>query len=207
MFKYEEEINACLTEFNYREEWDRLEELDSGFAEIFIPRCFAARLSPNAKTALYKYYRFTPKGLIKVGGGFHGGRYDNKFNLPVMEMPCAKCSYKGSALYFIGMICKNPEEKEYYLVKVGAAKDASKRVRDYATYNPMIYNDDIILPCEENELKEKEYNCHKYLASMAYAIAQNSNEWFYVTKENYFLLCQMFEDTTFFQMIADGEVE
>ena len=213
MFKYEEEINARLANFDYAEEWNNLVE-SIGLTEQQAQEWFGSYfgggmngLSPNAKLALKKYYRFTKDGLVKIGGGFHNTRHDNKFDLPTMEMPCAKCTYENSALYFISMMCVNPEGKEYYLVKIGAAKNANKRIREYAVTNPMIYNNDIILPCKENELKEKEYNCHKYLASMAYAIAQNSYEWFYVTKENYFLLCQMFKDTTFFQMVADGEVE
>jgi hypothetical protein len=213
MFKYEEEINARLANFDYAKEWYNWVE-SIGLTEQQAQTWFGGHfgggmngLSPNAKLALKKYYRFTKDGLVKIGGGFRGVQREEKFDLPTMEMPCAKCNYQGSALYFLGMMCTNPEGKEYYLVKIGASKETARRVRDYAVTNPMIFHDNIILPCDEDELKEKEYNCHKYLASMAYAIAQNSYEWFYVTKENYFLLCKMFKDTTFFQMVADGEVE
>lgn len=211
MFKYEKEINEWLASFDYEKEWKewvecRL-ELTEERAQDFMYLNFCSALSPNAKLALKKYYRFTKNGLVKIGGGFHGTGKDNKFNLPAMEMPCTKCGYEGSALYFLGMMCTNPDEKEYYLVKIGSSNNIARRIKDYAVTNPMIYHDNIFLPCEESELKRKEYNCHKYLASMAYAIAQNSNEWFYVTKENYFLLCNMFKDSTFFQMVANGEVE
>jgi hypothetical protein len=207
MFKYEEEINARLANFDYKETWDEWEEIYPEGEGCFISLAFSEGLSPNAKLALKKYYRFTKDGLVKVGGGFHNPQREERFNLPIMEMSCAKCNYQGSALYFLGMMCNNPEGKEYYLVKIGASKETARRVREYAVTNPMIFHDNIILPCDEKDLKEKEYNCHKYLASMAYAIAQNSFEWFYVTKENYFLLCQMFKDNTFFQMVADGRVE
>lgn len=213
MFKYEKEINERLTNFNYEEKWKfwvKDTEISEEFAQTIMRSLFGGGmndLSPNAKLALKKYYRFTENGLVKIGGGFHGTGADNKFNLPAMDMPCAKCVYEGSALYFLGMMGFNPEGKEYYLVKIGSSNNIGRRIKDYAVTNPMIYHDNIFLPCEESQLKEKEYNCHKYLASMAYAIAQNSNEWFYVTKENYFLLCDVFKDTTFFQMVANGEVE
>lgn len=213
MFKYEKEINERLTSFNYEKEWKEWvkdikvpeEDIQSWMFMIFANG--KKPLSLNARIALKKYYRFTENGLIKIGGGFNAAKNDNKFNLPSMEMPCTKCAYEGSALYFLGMMCINPDGKEYYLVKIGSSNNIARRIKDYAITNPMIYHDNISLPCDEDELKEKEYNCHKYLASMAYAIAQNSHEWFYVTKENYFLLCKMFKDTTFFQMVANGEVE
>ena len=213
MFKYEMEINERLASFDYEREWNTWvenTEISEEFAQTVMRSLFGGGmndLSLNAKLALKKYYRFTKNGLVKIGGGFHGTGRDNKFDLPAMEMPCAKCTYDGSALYFLGMMCMNPDGKEYYLVKIGSSNNIARRIKDYAVTNPMIYHDNISLPCDEDELKEKEYNCHKYLASMAYAIAQNSYEWFYVTKENYFLLCKMFKDTTFFQMVADGEVE
>ena len=213
MFKYEKEINERLASFDYEREWNfwvDKREMSEETAQIYMTFAFIngnAPLSLNAKLALKKYYRFTENGLVKIGGGFHGTGRDNKFDLPSMEMPCTKCNYEGSALYFLGMMCTNPDEKEYYLVKIGSSNNIARRIKDYAVTNPMIYHDNIFLPCEESELKRKEYNCHKYLASMAYAIAQNSNEWFYTTKENYFLLCNMFKDFTFFQMVADGEVE
>lgn len=213
MFKYEMEINKRLAEFDYEQEWKMWAEdvaIQDDHIQSWMFMIFAngrKPLSPNARTALKKYYRFTKNGLVKIGGGFHDTGIDNKFNLPAMDMPCAKCSYEGSALYFLGMMGFNPEGKEYYLVKIGSSNNIGRRIKDYAVTNPMIYHNNIFFPCKENELKEKEYNCHKYLASMAYAIAQNSNEWFYVTKENYFLLCDMFKDITFFQMVANGEVE
>lgn len=213
MFKYEKEINERLASFDYEKEWNdwaKDTEMNEDFIQTIMRTIFSGGtngLSLNAKLALKKYYRFTENGLVKIGGGFHGTEADNKFNLPAMDMPCAKCSYEGSALYFLSMMCINPDGKEYYLVKIGSSNNIARRIKDYAVTNPMIYHDNISLPCDENKLKEKEYNCHKYLASMAYAIAQNSNEWFYVTKENYFLLCNMFKDTTFFQMVANGEVE
>lgn len=213
MFKYEMEINERLASFKYEEEWKFWVDkrgMPEETAQTYMTFAFIngnIPLSLNAKLALKKYYRFTENGLVKIGGGFHGTGADNKFNLPAMDMPCAKCAYEGSALYFLGMMSFNPEGKEYYLVKIGSSNNIGRRIKDYAVTNPMIYHDNIFLPCEESQLKEKEYNCHKYLASMAYAIAQNSNEWFYVTKENYFLLCDMFKDITFFQMVANGEVE
>lgn len=214
MFKYEEEINARLANWDYKSEWNtwvkQFNDNNDDSIQLIMRTMFGGGtngLSPNAKTALKKYYRFTERGLVKIGGGFHNSPIDNKFNLPTLDIPCAKCSYEGSALYFLGMMCVNPDNKEYYLVKIGSSQNINKRIKEYAITNPMIYHDNISLPCNKEELKEKEYNCHKYLASMAYAIAQNSNEWFYVTKENYFLLCKMFKDTTFFQMVANGEVE
>ena len=126
-------------------------------------------------------------------------------NLPKLELPCAdaSCLPEGRGLYFIGMIGINPNETKYYLVKIGSAENIAKRVRQYGTYNPMIYIGGAIENID-GRLSDAETTCHEYLADKAYAYAQNAREWFYVNEETYYELCDIFANKEMFKAIAEG---
>lgn len=117
---------------------------------------------------------------------------------------------KTSGLYFIGMMAIDPEGNDYYLIKVGQSIDCQHRINQYFSYNPIIYNTNNFLSIESKFAKYErdimEENCHAYISRFAYGVADGTFEWFYVNKENYFLLCEMFKDKTTFEMIATGEV-
>jgi len=89
------------------------------------------------------------------------------------------------------------------LVKVGATDNIAKRVRQYGTYNPMIYIGGTVEDID-GSLSQAETNCHEYLADKAYAYAQNAREWFYVDEKTYYELCKTFANKEMFKAIAEG---
>ena len=98
------------------------------------------------------------------------------------------------------MIGTNPDGKSYYLVKIGSSENIKTRVRQYATYNPMIYIGGYCLTSYRNA----EENCHYYLRKKAYALALHTEEWFYVDEETYFELCDTFANMETFKAIVEG---
>lgn len=199
-YKYEEEINERIENYHWKEMCeffsdDNGEITPSALSAIF--QDFRRPLLSNARRALDAYYTYDKDGVHRVSYPS-----ENRYDLPVMNMPCADTSKIPycSGLYFIGMIGTNPDGHSYYLVKVGSADDVQKRLRQYATYNPMIYIGGI---CPSTRHTSEE-TAHEYLAERAIALAQNSTEWFYVTEEMYYELCGTFADQEMFKAIAEG---
>lgn len=111
-------------------------------------------------------------------------------------------------LYFIGLMAIDPDENHYYLVKVGQSKQIGKRIQQYFTHCPIIYQNNIFYSTEGHNSFYRDYcemNCHNFLSQYAYGIANGADEWFLVSKASYFLLCKLFNDTVMFDMIANGE--
>ena len=125
------------------------------------------------------------------------------YGLPTLEMPWIT-SDGGDGLYFVGMIGMNPEGQEYYLVKVGRSTNIKKRIAVYASTNPMIFHNNAYITDYDRSVIEAESNCHRYLAENAYAIADKTEEWFYVYAEKYYELCGIFSDKEMFRAIAEG---
>lgn len=196
MTKYEEKIEARMKEYDWQGmvqtmTWDG-EEISRGFLDAIF-RDFQAPLDSNCRRALKQYYEYDKNGLHK--------RTDLN-TIPVLDMPCAEYENLPNArgVYFLGMIGTNPDGKSYYLVKVGSSENIRTRVRQYATYNPMIYIGGYCLTNRGNA----ENLCHNYLRKNAYAIALHADEWFYVDEETYFDLCDTFGDMNMFKAIAEG---
>ena len=125
------------------------------------------------------------------------------YGLPTLEMPWIT-SDGGDGLYFVSMIGMNPEGQAYYLVKVGRSSNIKKRISIYASTNPMIFHNNMYITDYDKSNVDAEHNCHQYLAERAYAIADRTEEWFYVTEEMYFELCGTFMDKDQFRAIAEG---
>lgn len=200
-YKYEEEINERIQNYNWQERCEFFineENEVEQFALDALFQDFRRPLSSNARRALDIYYTYDKDGVHKVREAA-----ENKYDLPVMTMPCADASainWCHGGLYFIGMIGINPDGHSYYLVKVGCAENLQKRLRQYATYNPMIYIGGIC-PATPSTSEDR---AHDYLANHAIALAQNSTEWFYVTEDVYYELCDTFSDIEMFTAIAEG---
>lgn len=196
MTKYEEKIEARIKEYNWAAmvdimSWDG-EEITQNFLDVIF-RDFQAPLDSNCRRALKQYYEYDKSGVHK--------RTDLN-TLPVLDMPCAEYSTLPNApgVYFLGMIGTNPDGKSYYLVKVGSSENIRTRVRQYATYNPMIYIGGYCLTNYGNA----ETLCHNYLRKNAYATALHADEWFYVDEETYFELCETFANNEMFKAITEG---
>lgn len=199
MYKYEEEIQKRVEEFNWEAQFNAIDSLFNGEREKenveFIFRAFQAPLNANCRVALKKHYRYDKTGVYK--------KEDN--SLPVMSMPVADTSKlpHDMGVYFVGMIGINPTGQKYYLVKVGFSSDVHDRVSQYASYNPMLYVGGYVRTVSE----EREKVCHAYLERRAIARAQNAKEWYYVDEKTYFELCDTFSDKTEFTKIVLGMVE
>ena len=208
MYKYEIEINNKYQNFNFTEQYNQFSSLfvDENIILSLITACFRETLAYGARPSFDKYYKFTSKGLIKIGGGFCSRE---NYGLEEEIIPMALSTVNSCGLYFIGQIGITPEGKKYYLVKIGSAigRTIAQRVADYAGYNPMIYHNNCALTtCPKGKTWEQAENaCHQFLAKQAIKKAQKTNEWFYVPEEIYFQLCDLFANEEFFYEIANGE--
>lgn len=109
-------------------------------------------------------------------------------------------------LYFIGIMAIDPDENHYYLAKVGQSKQIGKRIQQYFTHCPIIYQDNIFYYVENEIVRDVcENNCQAFISQYAYGKANGADEWFFVSKECYFTLCKLFQDPIMFDMIANGE--
>ena len=196
MYKYEEEIQKRIEEFNWEEEyktWNFSDDKETTLKITFS--FFKTNLSQYACKVLARDYTYDEHGIYKK----------ETDTLPVMSMPVADTSNlpHKNGVYFIGMIGVNPDGQKYHLVKVGYSSDIHDRVAQYASYNPMLYIGGYVNPASE----EHEKICHKYLEKRAIARAQNTKEWYYVNEEMYYELCNIFSNRNEFIKIALGMVE
>ena len=114
--------------------------------------------------------------------------------VPPMEVP--KDSHI-CALYLVGNTNFNPFTKEeFYWIKVGKTTDLKKRMKSYATHNPMLWRADYLKVSSEH-LDFSEQICHHILNKYG-TRDKNSNEWFEVPREIYLAICakgfSFFED-------------
>lgn len=203
-YKYEEEINQTWEQYREKwlEEYNRLiNQLPSLKSQIIsaLTSDFLGCLSQNGKQGFNLHYYFDENGLHK--------KEEEIEDLPTIAFPYLDSTAKNVfGLYFLGMIGVTPDDKKYYLIKIGASSDIKKRVSQYYGMNPMIYHNDIHIEfnCNRSQLEKAEHNCHLYLADKAYGRAYKANEWFYVTEETYFELCETFADKEMFKAIAEG---
>lgn len=206
MYKYEIEINKRMAEYDWDKKIDFFREEDGTIPRIFIDcvyRDFRAPLSANARYGLETHYYYNEHGIFKNEKSY----YYPRFQLPIKEIECAKVNNlpTDEGLYFIGMIGTNPNGESHYLIKIGTAENIKKRIQSYATYNPMLYIGGYYRVNKDRERCED--RCHCFLSSIAYAQAQNSNEWFYVCEQDYYALCELFSNEEAFEIIAKGEVD
>jgi hypothetical protein len=206
MYKYEQKINERIANYNWKELIDQFRDEDGTVSQDWIDvvfRDFRAPLDANARYGLEMHYYYNEKGVFKREATY----YCPSDEINIKEIECAKTDSlpTSAGLYFIGMIGQNPDGENYYLIKIGTAENIKKRLQAYATYNPMIYIGGCY--CVKNGRVGCEERCHRFLSRMAYAQAQNSKEWFYVSEEDYYALCNLFMDKDAFAVIAEGEVE
>ena len=196
MTRYEELINKRIEEYPWKFMYGFLDPENGTPKQVILDAVFSdfrRPLDSNCRRALKEYYTYDENGVHK--------RTDLG-TLPVLDMPCAEYDTLPNArgVYFLGMIGTNPNGKSYYLVKIGSSDNIRTRVRQYATYNPMIYIGGYCVTDKE----DAETNCHAYLRDNAYAVAMHADEWFYVEEETYYELCDTFADYQTFTAIAEG---
>lgn len=208
VYKYEQEVEKRIKDLDWGAEIKAAKRLGltDEQADKFIRTEFLEGASPALRASFAKHYRITEEGVIRITEHKEPGRDIVKrtvvHGLPIMEMPCIT-SDGGDGLYFVGMIGMNPDGNPYYLAKVGRSSNIKKRIAGYASMNPMIYHNNMYITDYDRNI-DGEHNCHMYLASRAYAVAQNTEEWFYVDEATYFDLCNIFADKEMFTAIAEG---
>ena len=116
----------------------------------------------------------------------------------------AKLDAHFPGLYFLG---KHEvwNGKDIYVVKVGEASDIGKRMKSYLSHSPFFCDVCYIFNTSkynDKTRKEFELNCHLYTGINALATSAGSNEWFFVTKEQYEYFCKCFSDPDAFYTIC-----
>lgn len=108
-------------------------------------------------------------------------RFSDEYTRP--EMP-SKCG-----LYLIGSTYFNPITGEnYYYIKIGRSNDLQKRIKQYSTYNPMLWIADV-KTMSEKQSKAAEAYYHILLSEICYAKAPNCDEWYLIDRDNYLDIC------------------
>ena len=102
----------------------------------------------------------------------------SKDEIPPVTIPNKE---KVTALYLIGNTNFNPFTKEeFYWIKVGKTTDLKKRMKAYATHNPMLWKADY-KQMPNKCLHSCEQICH-YILNKYGEQDENSNEWFEVSR-------------------------
>ena len=118
------------------------------------------------------------------------GNYVNRFTKKKITKRQNKVITHTCGLYMVGSVYLNPYTKEeYYWIKVGQSKDIESRILDYKTHNPMIWlNDTCEIGIEFLDKMEK--LCHRQLKAVSTEVAENTKEWFLVSRETYLAICE-----------------
>lgn len=118
------------------------------------------------------------------------GHYDNRFKKRKITKKQNKIVTHTCGLYMVGSVYMNPYTKEeYYWIKVGKSTDVESRILTYKTHNPMIWvNDTFEVGTEYLDRLEK--LCHKQLKMVCKEVAENTKEWFLVSRETYLKICE-----------------
>ena len=93
-------------------------------------------------------------------------------------------------LYLVGSTFFNPyTDEKFYWVKIGKSTNIEKRMKQYATHNPMLWKNSF-LPVSNENVDTAEALCHTVLNHVSFKKADNTNEWFQVGKETYLKICE-----------------
>ena len=107
-----------------------------------------------------------------------------------------------AGLYIVGDIKYDPHYGKLFLMKCGGSNDIEKRMKQYATHNPMFFHDNTSLPCNDWQLKEK--TVQHFLERVSIGVPPVSDEWYILPEATYFKLCELFQDKMFFASVASG---
>lgn len=126
------------------------------------------------------------------------------YTLPVYHLGCLNFENEHfPGLYFVGDIKEDPSYGTLYMVKVGGGNDISKRVRQYMTYNPMMYHKRSAIRIDD--WHPYETVAQAFLAKYALGVPSNGDEWFIVDKDTYYKMCDLFSNPLTFRKIATGK--
>lgn len=93
-------------------------------------------------------------------------------------------------IYLIGSTYFNPyTDEKFYWIKVGKTTDLAKRMKQYATHNPMLWKNSF-LQINSKDLQNAEKLCQRCLKDHSNIVAENTNEWYSVSKQLYLEICE-----------------
>jgi hypothetical protein len=126
------------------------------------------------------------------------------YTLPVYTLGCLNFDNEHfPGLYFNGDIKSDPNYGILHCVKIGGGNDISKRVKQYMTYNPMIYHNETAIRIED--WQHYEPIAQAFIAKYALGVPSNGDEWYIVDEETYYKMCELFSDPVIFRKIAQGK--
>lgn len=126
--------------------------------------------------------------------------YEKTYGLDCLKIDPIEEYFAG--LYIVGDIKYDPTYGKVFLIKCGGSNNVGARMKEYTTHNPMFFHDYTSLPCNDWRVKEK--IVQNFLNRVSIGRPPVSREWFIVTEETYFKLCELFKDKMFFSSIASG---
>jgi len=115
---------------------------------------------------------------------------------------------KEGGLYFMGNIEYNPTlQKPIYWVKIGIAENIKKRMNAYRTHNPSYWHNNCVLIEPDTALRDIYENwAHHNLEKQAIQTHPNAWEWYEVTEETYFKLCEKLQTQEgFMDFVEEGK--
>lgn len=121
-------------------------------------------------------------------------RWEKRFTkvshkIEISSKPEAKPD-ESAGLYLVGNTYFDPfTDDKYFWIKTGQASDFEKRMKQYATHNPMLWKADFITIADKYERDFAEAKCHAALKAISIGVADNTKEWFRVSREDYLKIC------------------
>lgn len=95
-----------------------------------------------------------------------------------------------SGVYLVGSTYFNPiTDEKFYWIKVGKSTQLNNRMKQYATHNPMLWKNSF-WALSKDKISRAESVCHEVLKSISVEIANNTDEWFRVSREDYLIICE-----------------
>lgn len=198
MYKYEIEINTRIEEVKdnpcfhklVKEGWFRA-------AEMY----FKSGMTINGRVGFDNHYEITVNGVQRKVGHDNWEPMATRIKSPYLES-----DEHFAGLYFIGCVGYNPVSDEYqYCVKIGKSSDIGNRLRQHSGSNPLLYHNNASL-CVKGDLRLAEINCHKFLDHFAIGMPTGTNEWWFVDKDAYMKMCELFSNKNIFEAIASNGI-
>ena len=191
-------LNEAQTETDKKFYYDRCMELYEQ-CEV-IQACYYFDSHARYKTEALKVKPIINPTVIDENTIF---KKSKGYMLPIYTINCLDSENEHfPGLYFNGDIKFDPNYGKMYFVKCGGGNDISKRINQYATYNPMFYHKHT--SCRMENWAIGESLVQSFIAKYAIGVPERSKEWFIVSEETYYKMCILFSDPILFRQVANG---
>lgn len=121
-------------------------------------------------------------------------RWDNRFipSTSKIERPKEATNEvpNCSGVYLVGSTYFNPiTDEKFYWIKVGKSVQLNNRMKQYATHNPMLWKNSF-WPLPKERISLAENACQNVLETIGIEVAENTDEWYRVSRKDYLTICQ-----------------